>query len=91
MRPIKNTGEHSSPSHQGVRGIPFHSFVEEERATYRVARVMALSALGFIAAAAIATITFALFSNQRELISKASVLALTSTGIAVVIAGGRSR
>jgi hypothetical protein len=28
MRPIKNTGEHSSPSHQGVKGIPFHSFVE---------------------------------------------------------------
>jgi hypothetical protein len=33
MRPIKNTGEHSSPSHQGVRGIPFHSFVEWENKT----------------------------------------------------------
>jgi hypothetical protein len=71
--------------------LEMQNLVEEERATYRVARVMALSALGFIAVAAIATITFALFSNQRELISKASVLALASTGIAVVIAGGRSR
>jgi hypothetical protein len=78
-------------SRQAGRDRSSSSYLEEERATYRVARVMALSALGFIAVAAIATITFALFSNQRELISKASVLALTSTGIAVVIAGRRSR
>jgi hypothetical protein len=71
--------------------LEMHNLAEEERATYWVARVMALSALGFIAVAAIATIAFALFSNQRELISKASVLALASTGIAVVLAGRRSR
>jgi hypothetical protein len=71
--------------------LEMHNLAEEERATYRAARVMALSALGFIAAAAIATIILALFSNQRELISKASVLALASTGIAFVIAGRRSR
>jgi hypothetical protein len=79
--------------------VQIDNVVKEAHETYRIARIIALSTLGFIVTATLAAAFFAFLSNaqtisalsQRELIFKVSVPALASAGIVGVIAGRRSQ